>query len=151
MIERLIGGHIMKTIVTHCKKRTLSSAMAMLLLPAIGFASSEVSPFTGLWKTTQYGNFEQLELCVTDSSISYSRVRDSSFEEDYLTEIENIDLVEDVVLISFYQRGALMRKLIMVHRSDRHELVGQLHLYDGFRNFNYIPVYLKKTADTCEE
>jgi len=120
------------------------------MVSSVGSAYAEVSPF-GLWETSQYGSFEDVKVCFDEATVSYSRVRNNDFEESYSTNVENLKMVEDVVLISFYRKDALLRKFVVVHRVERHELVGQLHLYDGFRNFNYIPVYLKKVADTCEE
>lgn len=146
----LIGCLIIKTFVKR-NSNMVYFLLAAIMVSSVGSVYAEDSPLSGLWETSQYGSFEDVKVCFDESIISYSRVGDNDFEESYSTNVENLKMVEDVFLISFYRKEALLRKFVVVHRVERHELVGQLHLYDGFRNFNYIPVYLKKAADTCEE
>ena len=130
----------MKTIVV----RYISKILFIPLM--IPFAAEGFS-FEGSWKTKNGVGLPNIYVCFENNgSLTYST------DENYTSSAEfQIDIFfEDIAVFSLRDGSYVYRKIVLLDRSFRDEMVGQYHIYDGTKPINTVDIFLIRDGDSCD-
>lgn len=127
-------------------KKMIETLSILFVSIASQFCSASYNDLIGSWVPIPYGEFEDIEVCFSETEVKYKWNRTGEVMASRLT---NVAIDDDVLILSFYLDEWILRKIVFISRNSGNSLVGRIHMYSAEQSFNYFPIYLERSSEKC--